>query len=181
MIEGREGLVQVRSLLLTVVALCLVGAAANAQSPIVDSAAVDSVRTKLVAELEHLRSQNYREASNEVIVSVERGTAKRFPLQLGGATTYAIIGVCDKNCDHAQLSLYDPSGMLLVTSPEKQPAVVIGGAPTAAGTFTLDLATPGCKEKVCQAGFIIARKVLGQDATQAKNAPAHAAARRQSR
>jgi hypothetical protein len=162
-------------LLLAAVALSLVGAAAIAQSPIVDSAAVDSVRTKLVAELEHLRSHNYREASNEVIVSVEGGTAKRFPLQLAGATMYAIIGVCDKNCDHVQMSLYEPGGMLLVTSPEKQQVVVIGGTVTAAGTFTLDLATPGCKERACQAGFIIARKVLGQDATQAKNAPAHAA------
>jgi hypothetical protein len=147
---------------------------AAGQSTLVSSD-LEGIRANFRTELQQLTAQDYREASNEVIVSIERGTAKRFPLQLEGATTYAIIGVCDKNCDHAQLSLYDPSGMLLMTSPEKQQMIVIGGTPTVAGTFTLDLATPGCKEKACQAGFVIARKVLGQDATQAKNALAHAA------
>jgi hypothetical protein len=133
------------------------------------------LRAKLAFELNHSISEGYQSASAEILAPVERGTAKRFPLQLAGETTYAIIAACDRSCDHVQLALRDPAGALLVSGPEKQALVVIQQKATVPGTYTLDLATPGCKEEVCQAGFIIARKVLGQDGTHAKNAPAHAA------
>jgi cell division septation protein DedD len=34
---------------------------------------------------------------------------------------------------------------------------VLSGAPAVAGSYTLELATPGCKEQVCQTGFIVTR------------------------
>jgi hypothetical protein len=82
---------------------------------------------------------------------------------------YAIVGACGGSCDYIRLSLYGPNGALMIVSPEKQPAVVIGGAIDIAGSYALELATPGCREQVCQAGFVIARH-------QANAAPAPSAA-----
>jgi hypothetical protein len=118
---------------------------------------IEAVRVKLNVELELLSSENYKHASAEFLEPIERGTAKRFQLQLEAGTKYAIVGACDGSCDHVQLSLYQADGALLVSSPEKQAVVIIGGTPTVAGSYALELAVPGCREEICQAGFIIAR------------------------
>jgi hypothetical protein len=133
------------------------GSTGLSQSSPIGQSGINDVRTNLGTELQHLSSQNYKQASGEVLASIERGTAKRFPLQLEAGRKYAIVGACDRNCDHVQLSLFDTAGAQLVTSPDKQSVVIIGGAPAVAGSYTLELAAPGCKEKVCQAGFIVNR------------------------
>ena len=97
------------------------------------SDAPDPVEGKLNGELEQLNSKNYRQDGPGLIGQIEREGTRRVSHQLNAGTTYAIVGACDDNCTHVQLSLYDANGKLLIVSPEQAATIIIVGRPDEAG------------------------------------------------
>src|SRR5262249_43833744 len=93
---------------------------------------IADVRTKLEREARSLQAKSYHMEGAEFITAIAAGSANRVPLQLAAGTTYAIVAACDKDCGHVQISLFDQAGVRLIQSPEKEPVVIIGGAPPSA-------------------------------------------------
>ena len=147
-------LIAVSSLLL---AVAVPGQPSSAQSPSPDREYVEDIRQKLGREVDHLRGQDFHQQGKELIAPIAAGAKMRYPLQLIEGMTYALIAVCDRDCDHVHLSLYDGNNAQLMQSPEKHPVVIINGTPTITGSYTAELEVPGCKTRTCHAGVVVAR------------------------
>src|SRR5262245_55661016 len=95
---------------------------------------VETVRKLLQQEANHLRGQQYRQDGSENIVGIRKNYSAKFSIALETDTQYAFAAVCDQDCGHVAVSLFDRDSALLVRSPEVQQAVIIAGKSPAPGT-----------------------------------------------
>ena len=114
-----------------------------------DKAYVEHVRSIVLRETENLTAQSFYPSQPPIIQETRKAQPQRLVLQIKGGVHFALIGVCDQDCGHVALALYDPQKALMMKTPETSNVVIFAGAPPQGGRYELEITVPGCRESSC--------------------------------
>lgn len=83
------------------------------------------------------------------------GHSDTLTLQLRKGLDYAILGVCDEDCQDMDLKLYDENGNLIGTDEKPDSIPVVYVTPIWTGAFRLKVDIPDCRANRCTYGIAI--------------------------
>lgn len=146
-----------KTMLAALVAGAIASGAAQAQleARTYEQQFVEFVQSALFKEAEALTRQGFEPANRALIEMNKRADVRRFILRLEAGTTYALIGVCDQDCSHVTLTIFDDTREPMTASRERSGVVVLSGTPERSGNYVVELALPGCRERSCHTGFVV--------------------------
>ena len=95
---------------------------------------------------------SYRPTHKPAIDRMEDGTNDDFTVSLRSGKRYAIVGVCDEDCDDLDLHVYDSNGNLIASDTDNDDVPVVQINPRWTGSFTVRAEMAGCSSNPCYYG-----------------------------
>jgi len=79
-------------------------------------------------------------------------------VELRGGREYAIVVVCDDDCDDVDVSLYDSHGRLVDKDIDEDDTALIHGRPDRTETYTVRIEVEDCDSEPCVVGAVLFAK-----------------------
>lgn len=87
--------------------------------------------------------------------ALDGGAEETIQINLEAGTTYAIVGVCDQDCDDMDLMLTDAAGRPIAQDILDDNVPVLRPEITRSGRYNLQVSMPACSVNPCEYGIAI--------------------------
>jgi len=110
---------------------------------------VEQVRAILDAFSEAVAEQGYTATGEDWVSALGASETEEQVVTLGGGADYAIVAVCDEDCDDMDLAVYDPNGNMVDEDVESDanPVLEINGARS--GQYRVEVRMYQCSSEPC--------------------------------
>lgn len=116
---------------------------------------IDTSATNLTSARAQLAASGFQLMTEGALPGLRRDDPQVAEIALTAGGTYSFLAACAGDCDRVELSLSDPSGVVLHSSPDQSNMVVVFGVPQVSGPHKISIAVPGCKADACDASVAI--------------------------
>jgi hypothetical protein len=127
-------------------------------NPVLADRFTDQVGVQLIEAAKRLGLGGYELTHDPFIDDLGNGGEDDITINLDRGTSYAIIGVCDEDCNDLDLAVYDANGRLVASDIEKDDIPFIAIQPRWSARFIIKVLMPSCGNSPCRYGI----GVLGQ-------------------
>ncbi len=111
------------------------------------------VRTYLDAvEPRHAAEGHRAVRGAEMVVALNNGTAKIWPVQLRRGVNYVIFGACDDDCSDVDMEIYDADGLLVDTDVASDDTPFVQITPESSGRGYVRIWLASCSQEPCYVG-----------------------------
>jgi hypothetical protein len=117
-----------------------------------------NVRNELVRKGNSLLDQGYRTEGELLHGAVGRGSNDVNAVTLQGGVEYAILAVCDENCDDIDLRIEDGADSTLAEDVNTDDTPILEFTAPATGSFSLDMIMFACGSNSCSWGGQVFRR-----------------------
>jgi len=112
----------------------------------------DQIRIQLLGAALTLGFGNYDLAYDPYIDTLDRNRSEYLTVNLQGGTSYALVGVCDEDCQDLDLRLYDENGNLVSSDNSSDDIPVVSVTPSWSGQFQIKATMYECSTSYCYYG-----------------------------
>lgn len=117
-----------------------------------DQAFKAEVGTRLIAINDRLGLDGYELSHEPYLGQLEENTQESISIVLAAGSFYAIIGVCDSDCQDMDIAVYDQNGNLVGSDTETDNIPVVEVSPQWDGPFSIQVSMPTCSASYCYYG-----------------------------
>ena len=112
----------------------------------------DQIRVQLLGAALTLGFGNYNLSHDPYIDTLDRNRSEYLTVNLQGGTSYALVGVCDEDCQDLDLRLYDENGNLVSSDNTSDDTPVVSVTPSWSGQFQVKATMYECSTSYCYYG-----------------------------
>ena len=121
------------------------------------SHAADRYETEVLLQLERVRVAlgrgGYAPSISPVVEKLARSASLNHTVELQTGLDYAIVSVCDSDCDNVDISVTDENGNNVGNDQSEDDVPVVALSPVWSGQFTIAVTAPGCRAVRCTIGI----------------------------
>jgi hypothetical protein len=122
-------------------------------NPVLADRFTDQIGVQLIEAAKHLGLEGYQLTHDPFIDELGSGREDDISITLDRGTSYAIVGVCDEDCNDIDLALYDDNGRLVASDVQKDDIPFIKVEPRWNARFTIRVLMPSCGNSPCRYGI----------------------------
>jgi hypothetical protein len=122
-------------------------------NPVLADRFTDQIGVQLIEAAKHLGLEGYQLTHDPFIDELGSGREDDISITLDRGTSYAIVGVCDEDCNDIDLALYDDNGRLVASDVQKDDIPFIEVEPRWNARFTIRVLMPSCGNSPCRYGI----------------------------
>ncbi len=112
----------------------------------------DQIRVQLLGAALSLGFGNYNLAYDPYIDTLDSDRSEYLTVNLRGGTSYALVGVCDQDCQDLDLRLYDENGNLVSSDSDTDDFPVVSVTPRWSGQYKVKVTMYECSTSYCYYG-----------------------------
>ena len=113
---------------------------------------VNDIRSQLARVARTAGFHNLTSTHEPVIDSLAHRRSHNIRVNLRAGTPYAIIGVCDRDCQDLDIALYDSAGNLIASDSQNDDTPIIGVNPNYSGAYRIRVNMASCSNNPCYYG-----------------------------
>lgn len=95
----------------------------------------------------------YEQSHSHVVDKLDRDASKTYPVSLDRGLDYAIVSVCDSDCDDVDVHVIDENGNQVGADRAADDLPVIALTPAWSGAFSVVVTLSGCRARRCTIGI----------------------------
>ncbi len=100
-----------------------------------------------------LADKGYKQTHEAKTGSLHNSETESFTLELDGGTDYAIVGVCDNDCDDLDLRLFNDDGEEVDSDTKSDDVPIVVASPSKNATYKIKVIMASCKTSPCWYGI----------------------------
>lgn len=111
------------------------------------------VRNQLIRASRAAGQGGLRLTHDPFVGDLGRGGDDYITINLKKGVSYAILGVCDEDCNDIDIELYDDNGNLIASDTEADDRPLVRVSPRWNARFRIKVLMPGCSNAPCRYGI----------------------------
>lgn len=112
----------------------------------------DQIRTQLLGAALSLGFGNYSLSYDPYVDTLDSDRSEYLTVNLVSGTSYALVGVCDEDCQDLDLRLYDENNNLISSDTDSDDFPVVSVTPRWSGQYQLQATMYNCSTSYCYYG-----------------------------
>ncbi|HTR20436.1 MAG TPA: hypothetical protein VMH88_06215 [Gemmatimonadales bacterium] len=113
----------------------------------------DQVNNLLKTASKTLADKGYKQTHEAKTGSLHNSESESFTLELDGGTDYAIVGVCDNDCDDIDLRLFNDDGDEVDSDTKTDDVPIVVASPRKTSKYRIKVIMASCKTSPCWYGI----------------------------
>jgi len=113
----------------------------------------DQVNSLLKTASKTLADKGYKQTHEAKTGSLHNSESETFNIDLDGGMSYAIVGVCDNDCDDLDLRLFNDQGEEVDSDTKTDDVPIVVAAPRKDAKYRVKVIMASCKTSPCWYGI----------------------------